>query len=185
MTCRWRQTRPAAGPRAKKFAKDLDGALADFSRVVSKRAKLVERLLASLDALLQEEHDALCSAPALRRDAELDKNPPYGSPGRGRVRGRFSSPPRMRVVCHPLAETELNEAAQHFLERDHPALAKRPILEAQRASTMVAELPGGGRLLPGGVRSWHVRVLPCSRRRSADTCDSTRSRTANYWKSRG
>ena len=44
------------------------------------RAKLAERLLASLDALSPEEHDALWSAEALRRDAELDRSPGLGRP---------------------------------------------------------------------------------------------------------
>jgi len=47
------------------------------------RAKLAERLLASLDALSQEEHDALWSAEALRRDAEFDETPHMGRPAEG------------------------------------------------------------------------------------------------------
>jgi len=97
----------------------------------------------------------------------------------------------MRVVWHPLAETELNAAAQHLLERDQPALAKRLILEARRASTMVSEVPGGGRLLPGGVRSWHLRVFRYALiyRVAGDQVRilamAHDRRRPHYWKSRG
>ena len=39
------------------------------------RARLAERLLASLDSLTAEERDDLWAAEALRRDAELDASP--------------------------------------------------------------------------------------------------------------
>ena len=39
------------------------------------RARLAERLLASLESLTPEERDELWAAEALRRDAELDASP--------------------------------------------------------------------------------------------------------------
>ncbi len=42
------------------------------------RARLAERLLASLDSLAPEEQDELWAAEALRRNAELDASPDLG-----------------------------------------------------------------------------------------------------------
>lgn len=42
------------------------------------RARLAERLLQSLETLSDEESDALWTAEALRRDAELDSDPSIG-----------------------------------------------------------------------------------------------------------
>jgi plasmid stabilization system protein ParE len=97
----------------------------------------------------------------------------------------------MKVIWHPLAETELNEAANHLLEQDQPGLARRLILEAQRSVAMLSEVPGGGRLLRDGIRSWHLRVFRYSLIYRVGT-DHVRilavahdRRRPYYWKSRG
>jgi putative addiction module component (TIGR02574 family) len=58
------------------------------------RARLAERLLASLEALSPEERDELWADEALRRDAELDEHPGKGrdndsvfADARARLRG--------------------------------------------------------------------------------------------------
>lgn len=45
---------------------------------VEERASLAERLLASLDALSEEEHRRLWTEEAARRDTELDADPSKG-----------------------------------------------------------------------------------------------------------
>jgi putative addiction module component (TIGR02574 family) len=45
---------------------------------VIERARLAERLLESLDALSEEEHQRLWTEEAVRRDAELDADPSRG-----------------------------------------------------------------------------------------------------------
>jgi len=47
---------------------------------VVERAHLAETLLASLDALSEEEHRRLWTEEAARRDAELDADPSRGRP---------------------------------------------------------------------------------------------------------
>jgi hypothetical protein len=47
---------------------------------VAERARLAERLLASLDLLSEEEHQRLWTEEAARRDAELDGDPSRGRP---------------------------------------------------------------------------------------------------------
>ena len=46
----------------------------------SSRARLAERLLASLDELSQQENAQLWAAEAQRRDAQLDADPSAGRP---------------------------------------------------------------------------------------------------------
>lgn len=45
------------------------------------RARLAERLLASLEILTSEERDELWTAESLRRDADLDAHPELGRDG--------------------------------------------------------------------------------------------------------
>lgn len=47
---------------------------------VVERARLAETLLASLDALSEEEHKRVWTEEAARRDAELDADPARGRP---------------------------------------------------------------------------------------------------------
>jgi putative addiction module component (TIGR02574 family) len=47
---------------------------------VVERARLAEKLLESLDALSEEDHQRLWTEEAVRRDAELDADPSRGRP---------------------------------------------------------------------------------------------------------
>ncbi len=59
---------------------------------VTERARLVETLLESLDALSEEEHRHLWTEEAARRDAELDADP-----SRGRVASEVFRDARARL----------------------------------------------------------------------------------------
>jgi plasmid stabilization system protein ParE len=62
----------------------------------------------------------------------------------------------MRISFNPLAERELNEAAQYY-EVESPDLGAAFLTEVERAYTLLTEYPESGPVVRGAVRR---RVLP-------------------------
>jgi toxin ParE1/3/4 len=63
------------------------------------------------------------------------------------------------VSFHPLAERELNDAAQYY-ERESPGLGAAFLAEAQRCSDSLLEYPDSGQVASGTIRRRLLRRFP-------------------------
>ena len=65
----------------------------------------------------------------------------------------------MSVSFHPLAERELNDAAQYY-ERESPGLGAAFLAEAQRCCDSILEYPDSGQVASGTIRRRLLRRFP-------------------------
>src|SRR5690606_1918089 len=80
-----------------------------------------------------------------------------GGSGDCQTRGPLS---RMKVVLHPAAEQDIEEAATFYEREGSPLLAARFVAEFKRLATLLAEHPEIGSPRSHGRRGFPLNVFP-------------------------
>jgi len=124
------------------------------------RARLAEKLLASLETLSDQENDRLWAEEAERRDADWESAPGTGRPAGDVLRDARAKLKWMgRPEFHRLAERELNEATQYY-DLEKPDLGSSFLREVDRCLRSLEKHPEAGPILRGSVRRRLLRRFP-------------------------